>query len=207
MKIKLVVLAVIVSLASPLAAQSTDLTLWLTSQRNDEGGRFSPSDDEEVRFDSGSGFGVSVSRFAARHSVSGELAVFRTSSSASLRDGGQTLASLGDVDLMPVTAMIRVHRRARAVDLYAGAGVAYVLVGDLESADLDAAGVGPVKMSNKTTYAFGAGVSFALTPRIGLALDARFIPLELQGRLEPQDEELSASLDPLLLSGGVRFRF
>lgn len=208
MKIIPALLVLLVSLASPAFAQSNDVALWLTSQRNEKGGSLTDSDTEEVRFDSGSGFGVSASHWFASERVSGELAVFRTNSSASIREGSTTLADLGDVELTPITAMMRVHLRRGIVDVHGGIGVAHVLVADLDSADVRETGLGPVEMDDETTWTLGAGVTVGITSRLALAVDARFIPLDLTGRLQGGDgESVSSSLDPLLLSAGLRLRF
>ena len=61
-------------------------------------------------------------------------------------------------------------------------------------------------MDNKTTYALGAGLAVTLTPRLGLVLDARYILLELSGRLAGE-ESIEIDMDPLLLSAGLRIRF
>src|SRR5215213_194926 len=92
-------------LAAPLQAQTT-ATFFLSSERNSDGGTF-PSDEADLttHFDSGSGFGVSVARRYGN--LSGELAVFKLSSDASIRQDGTDVFSLGDVDLTPVTAMLR----------------------------------------------------------------------------------------------------
>ena len=197
----------IMSIAMPLAAQSNEAGLWLTMQINESGGRFAAGETEEARFDNGSGFGVSVSRkFGDR--ISGELALFRTSSSAEVREAGVTLAELGDIDLMPLTAMARYHFLAgRKVDLYAGAGIAHVMAGELDSADLRAAGLAPVRLDDETTMALGAGVSIALTPRVAIAADARFVSFEISGRATGDDERFSSDLNPLLLSAGIKVRF
>src|SRR5687767_10771345 len=90
----------LVLLAMPLHAQ-TAVTLWLSSQQNGGGDSFPSSrPDATIEFANGSGYGVSVSRmFGAR--LSGELALFRTSSDGTLRDNGIAFVSLGDVELTP----------------------------------------------------------------------------------------------------------
>ena len=206
MRILNAILAVLLFTA-PTFAQSTDVSAWLTSQRNGEGGRVSDTDPEDVRFDDGVGFGVSVARrFGAR--LSGELAVFRTSSGAEIRNGGVVLADLGDVELTPITAMARFHfTGAGRMDVYAGAGVAHVRVADLSSDDLDAAGLGTVAMENETSGVIGAGLGLSFTPTFALAVDVRYMPLELSGRVAGEVDEINVNMNPLLISAGVRLRY
>ena len=104
MKRLLVLLLVVCAL--PLHAQSNDATIWISRQMNDDGGRIAPDEDVETRLDAGSGFGVSVSRMLTTR-ISGELAVFRSSSSARLVSGPTARLDLGDLDLTPAMAMAR----------------------------------------------------------------------------------------------------
>ncbi len=192
-------------LAMPLHAQ-TAVTLWLSSQQNGGGGAFpSSGPDATIEFANGSGYGVSVSRmFGAR--LSGELALFRTSSDGTLRDNDVAFVSLGDVELTPITAMLQVHFHPRApLDVYVGAGGAYVMTGDLDSADLRDDGLAPVKLDEETTFVVGAGTTWSFSERLGASLDVRYLPLTLHAQAGGASAE--ASLDPLIISAGLRFRF
>lgn len=190
----------------PAAAQS-DVTLWLTTQSNESGGRFSPEEDVRVRFDSGSGFGAGFSRMLWQH-VSGEIAVFKTSSSANVREGSANVADLGDIDLTPITASLRYHfRPGQTVDVYVGGGLAYVGVDDLDSPDLRTIGSAPVRLDNKTTASLGGGLLISFGKRWGVALDARYIPLEISGHIPDETGTVKVDMNPLLVSGGVRLRF
>lgn len=204
---KRLLMLLLVVCAPPVAAQPNDATIWISRQMNDGGGRISPDEDVETRLDDGSGFGVSVSRmFTTR--ISGELAIFRSSSSARLVSGPTARLDLGDLDLTPAMAMARYHFfPGRTLDVYVGGGLAHVLADDLESADLREAGIAPVRIENRTTTAFGAGMLVSLTSRAGLALDARYIPLEVVARVPGDDGRVHVTIDPLLISVGVRVRF
>ncbi|HYK06073.1 MAG TPA: OmpW family outer membrane protein [Thermoanaerobaculia bacterium] len=193
-------------LTVPLQAQTT-ATLFLSAERNSDGGAF-PSDDApdlETHFDSGSGFGVSIARRFGN--VSGELALFRLSSKAGIRQGRTEVFSLGDIDLTPVTAMVRYHfGRGGAFDAHAGAGLAHVTIGDLESADTRAEGLEPISVESETAGVFGGGITYDFSKHIGIAADARYLPLTLRGR-PADDDAIEADLNPLVLSAGLRIRF
>jgi OmpW family len=177
-------------LTSSLHAQ-TSVTAWLSAQRNDGGGDFPhPTRDLTIDFENGSGFGASVAHQRGR--FSGELALFRLSSEGRILEDGVNVFDLGDLELTPVTAMLRYHLGR----FYVGAGAAYVMVEDLDSTAID----------SETTGVFGAGFTYDFTPRWGVALDARYMPLTLGGEPEP-GERIEASLDPLIVSAGVRVRF
>jgi predicted porin len=177
-------------LTSSLHAQ-TSVTGWLSAQRNSGGGDFPhPTRDLTIDFENGSGFGASVAHQRGRWS--GELAVFRLTSEGRILENGQNVFDLGDVELTPVTAMLRYHFGR----VYIGAGVAYVSADDIDTTEID----------SETTGVIGAGFTYDFSPRWGVALDARYMPLTLGGNPEP-DQRIEASLDPLIVSAGLRVRF
>jgi opacity protein-like surface antigen len=192
-------LLIVLLLALPLGAQTT-ATFFLTSQQNRGSGDF-PFEGQnlDIEFDRGTGFGASISRGFGRYAskVDGELAVFRTSSSGSIRSSGTRVFDLGDLELTPVTAMLRAHFG----HVYVGGGVAYVLTNDLDTED------GHVALDNEVAGVVGAGVTYDFSRRWGVALDVRYIPLSISGRPAPDDDRIDADVDPLLLSAGLRIRF
>ena len=192
-------------MTAPLRAQ-TAITVWLSSQQNGGGDRFPASrPDATIDFENGSGYGVSASRMLGRR-LSGELAVFRTSSDGGLRDDGVEFVSLGEVELTPITAMLQVHFRPDSpFDAYIGGGGAWVMTGDLDSPDLRDDGLAPVKLDDEITFVAGAGVIWSFTEKWGVSLDARYLPLTLHG--SAMGSAGDASIDPLILSGGLRVRF
>jgi outer membrane protein W len=186
---------------SPLLAQSNALTLFVTSQHNGGGSRFpDPTRDLRIEFDTGSGAGVAFDHaFGRRYSA--EVALFHTTSHASIRQAGVGSQRVGDIELTPVTIMARAHSRSGGTfGLYAGAGLAYVMAGDLRNPD-----AGTVPIGNKTTFAVGGGAIWNFGRRAGIVLDARYLPLKLEGHVT--SETIDAKIDPLLLSLGLRIRF
>lgn len=204
---RILLLLALLTLAASLHAQ-TSATFWLSSQKNGADSPF-PSQTRTLtsHFDDSNGFGASIARRFG--SFSGELAVFRQSSSGSIRQiGSDERFSLGDLKITPITGMLRYHfRPAAAFDMHIGAGAAYVLAGDLDSADIRAEGLTPIEIGNELTTVVGAGITYDLGSRWGIALDARYLPLSLGGRPDPNEERIETSLDPLLVSAGLRFRF
>jgi outer membrane protein W len=194
-------LPLLLLLSAPLFAQSS-LTFFVTWQQNG-GSSPVPSDDGldlTVSFDDSSGLGAAYARvFGSR--FSGEVAVFSTTSDLRVSESAGDSLVVGDIDLMPITAMLRIHlRRDGPFDAYAAAGAAYAITGDVDVDDPDRLTVDDV-----LTLAIGAGASWNFTPRLGLVLDARYLPLTLSPRAEGQD--IDADMDPMLLSAGVRIRF
>ena len=196
----------LLTFAASLHAQ-TSATFWLSSQQNGGDSPF-PSQTPALttHFNNGSGFGASIARRFG--SFSGELAAFRQSSSGSIRQNGNDVFSLGDMTITPITGMLRYHfRPAAALDVHVGAGAAYVLAGNVDSADIRADGLSAIDIDNELTSVVGAGITYDLGSRWGIALDARYLPLTLGGRPEADGERIETSLDPFLLSAGLRVRF
>jgi outer membrane protein W len=192
--------------AASLSAQSTSATLYLSAQVNDDDSRFSDDPDVFAGFDTGGGFGLSLSRMFGRN-LSGELAVFRLSSSGEIREEGTGMSlDLGDLELTPIVGMLRYHfRPGQRVDVYAGAGLARVLADDLDTADLRAEGLAPIEIEDETAAVAGLGVIVSVSPRWSVVFDARYLPLDVTGRTGGQSE--SVDLNPLILSAGVRIGF
>ena|SRR5687767_9778846 len=193
--------------SSPLVAQSTSATLWLSQQLNEESSGIDDDDPSLIaEIGSGSGYGLSVSRlFTPR--LSGELSIFRISAEGEVRSPA-ILADLGDIELTPIAAMLRFHfLPGQRFDVYAGAGIAYVSIDDLDSDDLRGGGLAPIRVSSETTAVLGAGATFDFSDRWGIAADLRYIPLEISGRPAGDTESVTADLDPLIVSAGIRVRF
>jgi outer membrane protein W len=188
---------------TPLFAQSA-ATIWVSAQQNRGGGDLVGDDDIRAEFDDGHGFGVSVARRIRQSPLSAELSMFRTTSGAELTDDVESL-SIGDVKLLSTMGMLRWHFRAgQPLDVYAGAGIAYVVTGELSSAAMRAEGINPITLDDPFVWVAGGGVTYDFTPRLGVALDARYMPVELR---RTNGEPTSAGLDPLLVSAGLRIRF
>jgi opacity protein-like surface antigen len=171
----------------------TTVTGWLSMQRNGDGGTFPhPTRTLTTDIENGRGFGASIARQFG--SFSGELAVFRLSSEGRILENGQSVFDLGDVELTPVMAMVRYHVGSH---LYVGAGAAYVMTDDIDGTEID----------SETAAVFGAGITYDFSPRWGVALDARYLPLSVGGRPSEEDERVEANLDPLIVSAGLRVRF
>ncbi len=188
-------LLLLIVLAAPLTAQTT-ATLYVTSQQNTGSGTFPfEGQDLDIEFDDATGFGVGVSREFG--SWSGELAVFRTSSNGAIQQNGTNVFDLGDLELTPITAMIRRHFGP----VYLGGGVAYVMTSDLETETTT------VSLENETTFVAGAGVAWDFSERWGVVADVRYMPLTIGARPEPDEDRIDADIDPILVSAGLRLRF
>jgi outer membrane protein W len=205
--LKTLIALLIVIITTPLAAQSTEIGVSLVSQINNGGGRFVEGQDVTASFANGSGFGLSLAR-AFNPRISGELAVFRTSSNAQVNEGSTRIANLGDLELTHIIAMARYHfLPGRRVDVFVAGGLAYVDADDLDSADLRALDLAPVRIDSKTVGTVGAGLVFSVTPRIGISVDARYIPFDISARANDDPEDIKLDLNPVLVGVGIKFKF
>lgn len=190
-------LLLLVITTTPLLAQSNTVTLFATSQHNGGSSSFpgDPGENLTIEFDTGTGFGASYAR-ALRGRWSVEGALFRTKSDVDIRAGALGSQNVGDVTLTSFTGMLRAHSQsAGAFNAYAGAGVGYAMPSDIADVSVD----------NELTLAVGAGVTWDFSPRAGLVLDARYLPLTLKGNVDGEAAE--ADMNPLLVSAGLRLRF
>jgi outer membrane protein W len=184
-------------LATPAFAQVNTLTFFATGQHNGGDTPFAgdPGESLMVHFENGRGFGASYAR-AIRDRWSIEAAVFRTTSDVRIFERTAGSFDAGELDLTSLIGMIRAHtHRDGPFDVWAGAGVAHVIASDVSDVPVD----------NESTLAIGAGVAWDFSPRAGITLDARYLPLTLTGQTDNGDVE--ADINPLLVSIGLRFRF
>ena len=64
-----------------------------------------------------------------------------------------------------------------------------------------------VSLGNETTFVSGAGVTWDFSQRWGVVADVRYVPLTIGARPEPDEDRIDASIDPILVSAGLRLRF
>ena len=161
----------------------------------------------ETNFESGDGFGVAVNWFWGQR-LSTEFSASALTMDAGLDFDGEPTVDLGSVDLTPIAATMQFHfARDSFIDPYVGAGVAWVLAGDLESEDLDLLEIGKIELDDEITYVLNAGIGVRITDHFGLYLDGKYIPYEPATRAEGDDEDVDLEITPVIYSAGLRFRF
>lgn len=203
----LFVAALMLAVAAPLAAQTNEVALWVT---NVSMGSTEIDDDPEfpvdLEFDDTIGYGVSFDH-AWTDSFSTDFGVTSWGSDAavSIEDFGDL--DLGSLDVMAFTAIGRLHFvRTSMISPYLGAGVAYLDADDFEIVDPEFGDTTSVPVDSEVTWVANAGLNLNFTPRIGAALDAKYIAYEPTSG-ETAEDELDLELNPLMISAGVRFRF
>lgn len=198
------------SLSLPALAQERffDLTanvVWLDPTG---GGSFEDlADPADIEVDSDMGFGVAANIFFGER-VSAEFAVSRVDAETTIRRravGG----SGGNLEMMPVTAVLQYHFAPNGfIDPYIGGGAAYMIY---DFADNDGiSGISEIDFDDDIGFAVNAGLGIRLGQRLGLNLDAKYVPVESNARaviLTGGETEARIDVSPIILSGGLSLRF
>jgi len=85
---------------------------------------------------------------------------------------------------------------------YIGGGVAYV---SGEAGSIDEDELESVDLENELEFLANAGINIGFTQGFALFVDGKYILYEARG--EGDAEEDALELNPLIISGGVKFRF
>jgi outer membrane protein len=186
--------------------RSFDLTgavVWIDPTSE---GTFDSSDPTDIEFDGSTGFGVAANIFWTNR-ISTELAISRSSAETQLRR--RAVGSTGgDVELTPVSAVLQFHLAPNATfDPYIGGGVAYVLFGDVDDVDNN---ISRIDFEDDYGFVINGGVGIRIGSRLGLTLDAKYVPLESAARavfVTGPDVESDIEISPVILSAGVTLRF
>jgi outer membrane protein W len=91
------------------------------------------------------------------------------------------------------------------IDPHLGGGLAYVRSDSLHTSDLDAAGIGRVRVESRIGWAADAGLMYGITDRLGVGVDARYIGYRPSSG--PSNASLKLQLSPVIYSLGLRWRF
>lgn len=203
--LKIMLLLVLVAALPALAQAPVDINVfasWVEAQ-----GDTVFEEGTETRFESGDGFGVSINWFWGRN-LSTELSASALTMDAGLDFDGSPLVDLGSIDLTPISLTLQYHfARDSVIDPYLGVGAVWVMAEDLESADLDLLGLGPIEVDDEFGYLVNAGLGVRLTQMLGLYLDAKYMPLEIATRAAGDDFDVDVEIDPMIISAGLRIRF
>lgn len=210
-----IVIAICALVSIPLSAQNSRFELTGMVVRSESIESSELADEALLELDSAEGFGAGVAWFWSEN-VATELAAARISTPATLRFTTPPVDSfeLGDVEITPVTLMLRYHFAPSGfIDPYIGAGAAYVMLDKFEGgAGLGEIGLDRITIEDEYGYAANAGISIRITPSIRLRLDGRYLAIETETRArftgDPEETDpVDIEIEPLLISAGVSFRF
>ena len=199
MRSHVVPIVVLALIAIPVFGQN-DVAVWVGKSRVGA----TNTSGASVHFDRGDSVGASWNHFFSAQ-LSAELAAFAVHHNGTLQVGGVNAFDVGRLRMIPVTAMMQWHLvHFRRIDPHLGGGLAYVRSDSLHSSDLDAAGIGRVKVEGRVGWAADAGLMYGITNKLGVGVDARYIGYRPSSG--PPDASLKLQLSPVIYSLGLRWR-
>jgi outer membrane protein W len=162
----------------------------------------------EPEFDNGGGVGVGLNwRFTDRTSLEVKAAVLASDMRIRVISSDfVAVANVGYTNMIPISAVVQWHPfEGVALRPYIGAGVAHIIVEDIEAKGL----VPATEFSDTTGLVLNAGLRVAISKRWSLSGDARYIPVETSGaaRFGNQETEAELAVRPLIVGFGVVYRF
>lgn len=199
------------SLSVPAMAQRAfDITgnvVWLDPTG---GGSFEDlADPADIDFDASVGYGLAANVFFGER-LSAEFAISRVKPDTTVRRrsvGGNAIGA--DAEVMPVTAVLQWHFAPNGfIDPYIGGGAAYVLFDNIENNGLG--NLDRIDVEDDVGFAVNAGLGIKLGGRLGLVVDAKYVPLEANARavtVTGPESEGRVDISPIIVSAGLSLRF
>jgi outer membrane protein W len=158
-----------------------------------------------VNIDFASGWGSALSLgYGFTRVIEGEIGIADLRSTGRLDVYGTKALDLGKLEMRPVSAMLKVHPLCPGlIDIWVGAGGAWVWISDLESADLSTAGIGRVTVKSRAAFVAGLGADFQIAPHLWLGVEGRYLALKVDSHgVSGTNQEVT--LNPIVVSAGFR---
>ena len=183
------------------AAQMNELGVFVSTSQLDETEINDAGDVFNLDFDEDMGFGASYNRFWT-NSFSTELAYQRLG--ADMTVGFEDVVEqIGELDLDILSATGQLHfARGSFLSPYIGAGVAYI---SGEAGFIDEEEIESTDLQAEIEFLANAGLNLNLGRTFGIFLDGKYIVYEARGEDDEDDE--SVDINPLIIAGGIKFRF
>jgi outer membrane protein W len=182
-------------------AQMNDLGVFISTSQFEDGEIDDAGDIFDVEFDEDMGVGVLYNRFWTS-GFSTELAYQRLGADLTLsaEDVAEDIGEL-DLDILSATAQLHFSRTAM-ISPYIGGGVAYVSgeAGSINEDELES-----TDLENEIDFLANAGINLKLGRSLIVFLDGKYVMYEARG--EGDADEDAIDINPLILSGGLKWRF
>ncbi len=201
--IKRIGIIVLSLLVFPLtaAAQNNELGVFVSTSQLDENEIDEAGDIFDVEFDEDMGVGLLYNRFWFG-GFSTELAYQRLGADLTLSLDDVT-EDVGELDLDVLSATAQLHfARGGIVSPYIGGGLAYI---SGEAGSIDQGELETVDLEKEVEFLANAGLTVGLGRSFAVYVDGKYIFYEARGEGDPEEEALE--LNPLIISGGIKFRF
>ena len=183
------------------AAQMNDLGVFISTSQLEDNEIEDAGDVFDLEFDEDLGVGILYNRFWT-NSFSTEFAYQRLGADLTLsfEDIAEDVGSL-DLDILSATGQLH-FARGSIISPYIGGGVAYVSgeAGSIDEDELD-----DTDLESEVEFLANAGLNLGLGRSFIVFLDGKYILYEARGEGESDGEALD--INPLIISGGIKFRF
>ncbi|HVE70101.1 MAG TPA: OmpW family outer membrane protein [Thermoanaerobaculia bacterium] len=194
-------LSLLLLLTIPATAQMNELGVFISTTQLEDGELDDAGDLFDVEFEEDMGVGLLYNRFWTS-GFSTELAYQRLGADLTISadNFSEEIGSL-DLDVLSATAQLHFARGAM-IDPYIGGGVAYVSgqVGSIDADELE-----ETDLENELELLANAGITVGLGRSLALFLDGKYIMYEARGEGDSDGEAID--LNPLIISGGIKWRF
>ena len=192
-------------------SRSFDITanaVWLDPTG---GGEFEDlSDPADIDIDADLGYGVAANIFFSDR-LSAEFAIAQIEPETTFRRrlvGGP--APAGDLQIMPVTAVLQFHFAPEGfIDPYIGAGAAYVVYDFSPSEGVRT--IDQIDFDDDVGLAVNAGLGIRLGANFAINVDAKYVPIETDATavvVGTSGETTGRfNVSPIILSAGLSLRF
>ncbi|HUR80446.1 MAG TPA: OmpW family outer membrane protein [Thermoanaerobaculia bacterium] len=183
----------------PALAQSNEIGVFISTSQLDDSEINDAGDIFDVEFDENMGVGASYNRYWT-NAFSTELAYQRLGADLTV-SAGDISDQVGDLDLDILSATAQLHfLKGKILSPYIGGGVAYISgqAGSIDQNELEDA-----DLENEVEFLANAGIDLNIGRSFGIFLDGKYIAYEARG--EGDDEGID--VNPLIIAGGIKFRF
>ena len=195
------VLSLLLLLPITAAAQNNELGVFISTSQFDDGEIDEAGDILDVEFEEDMGVGVLYNRFWFG-GFSTEFAYQRLG--ADLTVSAEDFSEeIGDLDLDILSATGQLHfGRGSTFSPYIGGGVAYV---SGEAGSIDEDELESVDLESEYEFLVNAGLNVGLGRSFAIFLDGKYILYEARGEGDSDGEALD--INPLIIAGGIKWRF
>jgi outer membrane protein W len=200
-RFNIIVLSLVVLVSLSASAQNNELGVFISTSQFEDNEVDEAGDIFDAEFDEDMGVGVMYNRFWFG-GFSTELAYQRLGAdlTLSLDDVSGDVAEL-DLDVLSATAQLH-FARGGMISPYIGGGLAYV---SGEAGAIDEDELESENLENEVEFLVNAGLNVGLGRSFGVFLDGKYIMYEARGEGDSDGEALD--INPLIISGGIKFKF
>lgn len=178
-----------------------DLGVFISTSQLEDSEIDDAGDIFDVEFEEDMGVGVLYNRFWTS-GFSTEFAYQRLGADLTL-SADDISEDIGELDLDILSGTAQLHfARGSIISPYIGGGVAYI---SGEAGSIDEDEIEATDLESELEFLANAGINVGLGRSLVVFLDGKYILYEARGEGDSDGEALD--LNPLIISGGIKWRF